>query len=221
MENLILEHRKAVVNNIQKSFEGDIEKAHVAGDTKVVNGKTLVYTEYAPNKFDWRVIKKKEGEKENIDEKYGVEKNTSSSYKQFKYFMPYPDNEDDLVKIIGASVKITEFDDVKLSVSDKKIGKVVGDMIYFNKYTDVDGKTKSDFDKKYEKLSSEAKREVNSVIKNVLDKVGKSGVNPEDVRLEKNDNGSWRLKRLDGRVISNISKHFISEKNARLVGWYI
>jgi len=32
MENLILEHRKRVAENIEKSFENNIEKAHNVGD---------------------------------------------------------------------------------------------------------------------------------------------------------------------------------------------
>lgn len=58
--NEILLHRRQVLNNINKSFgfEIDLEKAHNAGDLFYVNGKTYVYTEYAPGKFDWRVLKK-------------------------------------------------------------------------------------------------------------------------------------------------------------------
>lgn len=58
--NEILLHRRQVLNNINKSFgfEIDLEKAHNAGDLFYVNGKTYVYTEYAPGKFDWHVLKK-------------------------------------------------------------------------------------------------------------------------------------------------------------------
>jgi len=55
MENLIFEHRKRVAENIEKSFENNIEKARQVGDISS-DGKK-VWTEYAPGKFDWRVIK--------------------------------------------------------------------------------------------------------------------------------------------------------------------
>ena len=56
-------HRQAVRENIKKAFEvgftgnNDLEKAHQVGDLHP-NGK-LVWTEYAPGKFDWRVANKK------------------------------------------------------------------------------------------------------------------------------------------------------------------
>lgn len=62
MDN-ILQHRKAVQDNISKAFNNDInledylEKAHYVGDLFFQNGKTYMWTEYAPGKFDWHVVK--------------------------------------------------------------------------------------------------------------------------------------------------------------------
>ena len=54
----INKHRAAIANNIKKSFDIDIEKAHQVGDAHP-NGK-WVWTEYKPGKFDFRAIKKNE-----------------------------------------------------------------------------------------------------------------------------------------------------------------
>jgi len=48
-----------VAERLEKSFGVDIEKARIAGDTKVKDGKTYVWTEYAPGKFDWQISNKK------------------------------------------------------------------------------------------------------------------------------------------------------------------
>lgn len=66
MENLILEHRKRVAENIEKSFNGDldIEKAkHNVGDVDPTNPNYL-WTEYKPGKFDWR---KKDGKHKGVE----------------------------------------------------------------------------------------------------------------------------------------------------------
>lgn len=48
-------------DEVQKAEDTEIEKAkHTPGETKNVNGKTYVWTEYKPGKFDWQVQKKKE-----------------------------------------------------------------------------------------------------------------------------------------------------------------
>lgn len=58
-------HRQAVRENIEKAFEigftenNDLEKAHKVGDIHP-NGK-WVWTQLPSGKFDWRVIKKKDG----------------------------------------------------------------------------------------------------------------------------------------------------------------
>lgn len=44
---------------IFKAIDGDIEKAHAAGDVLYYNGKQYVWTEYKPGKFDWHVVNKK------------------------------------------------------------------------------------------------------------------------------------------------------------------
>lgn len=63
MDN-ILEHRKAIQDNIQKAFGVDItvdldalEKARFVGDLYFENGKTYIWTEYAPGKYDWHLVK--------------------------------------------------------------------------------------------------------------------------------------------------------------------
>lgn len=66
MEN-VLEHRRELVENLSKAFGVDIgpaydsqydflEKAYYEGDLLFNNGKTYVYTQYAPGKFDWHVL---------------------------------------------------------------------------------------------------------------------------------------------------------------------
>lgn len=59
INDIIQSKRRMVQGRIEKSFGIDIEKARMAGDTKVKDGKTYVWTEYTPNKFDWRVVEKK------------------------------------------------------------------------------------------------------------------------------------------------------------------
>lgn len=51
-------HRQAVIDNINKAFESELEKAHNVGDLFFQNGKTYVWTEYAHGKFDWHVLKR-------------------------------------------------------------------------------------------------------------------------------------------------------------------
>lgn len=60
----IQERRNAVEENIAKSFGETLEKAHAVGDISP-DGK-MVWTEYAPGKFDWHVRKKKEKTKLDI-----------------------------------------------------------------------------------------------------------------------------------------------------------
>lgn len=64
INDIIQSRRRMVQERIEKSFGVDIEKARMAGDTKVKDGKTYVWTEYAPGKFDWQIAKKKTSEKE-------------------------------------------------------------------------------------------------------------------------------------------------------------
>ena len=51
-------YRLECINNIEKSFnkDNDIEKARNVGDILHLNGKTYVWTEYKPGKFDWHVV---------------------------------------------------------------------------------------------------------------------------------------------------------------------
>lgn len=62
----IQKHRQAVQENIEKAFEigftgnEDLEKAHQVGDIHP-NGK-WVWTQLPSGKFDWRVIKNKQGD---------------------------------------------------------------------------------------------------------------------------------------------------------------
>lgn len=65
MINDILKHRQAVQENISKAFASNdndtdsaVEKARLVGDIVIVDGKPQVWTEYAPGKFDWHVVKK-------------------------------------------------------------------------------------------------------------------------------------------------------------------
>ena len=61
MNNDILKHRLAVMNNIEKSFndefENEIEKAYAVGDVLFLNNKQYVWTEYAQGKYDWHIVK--------------------------------------------------------------------------------------------------------------------------------------------------------------------
>ena len=45
--------------SLKSLIDIDIEKAHNVGDIIDYNGKSYVYTEYSPGKFDWHVIKNK------------------------------------------------------------------------------------------------------------------------------------------------------------------
>jgi hypothetical protein len=67
INDIISSHRRMVAECLKKSFGADIEKARVAGDISS-DGKK-VWTEYAPGKFDWRVIKKKEGKEKTASVK--------------------------------------------------------------------------------------------------------------------------------------------------------
>lgn len=66
----ILQHRRGVQDNINKAFgvdepsmemefalDIDLEKAHYVGDLFFQNGKTYMWTEFQPGKFDWRIVK--------------------------------------------------------------------------------------------------------------------------------------------------------------------
>ncbi len=63
--NTILEHRQALRDNLEKAFgvnnsiDPDVflEKARMVGDLYFENGKTYMWTEYAPGKFDWHIVK--------------------------------------------------------------------------------------------------------------------------------------------------------------------
>lgn len=67
MENEIFKHRQAVVDNIYKSFEDDIQKAHYHGEIHK-NGKWYWNSQAAGGKGDWRVIKKQKEVKEKPNE---------------------------------------------------------------------------------------------------------------------------------------------------------
>lgn len=67
INDIISSHRRMVAERLEKSFGNDIEKARAAGDISS-DGKK-VWTEYAPGKFDWRVIKKKEGKEKTASVK--------------------------------------------------------------------------------------------------------------------------------------------------------
>lgn len=61
----ILEHRKALRENLEKAFGVNdsvdpnalLEKARFVGDLYFENGKTYIWTEYAPGKYDWHLVK--------------------------------------------------------------------------------------------------------------------------------------------------------------------
>ena len=50
MQTIALQH----MNNIEKADEG-----RAVGETKQINGKTYIWTEYAPGKFDWHISEKR------------------------------------------------------------------------------------------------------------------------------------------------------------------
>lgn len=55
----IQNHRRDIERQISKGFGCDLEKARNVGDITVApDGKQYVWTEYAPGKYDWRVINK-------------------------------------------------------------------------------------------------------------------------------------------------------------------
>lgn len=68
IEEAIQSRRAAIISNIEKAFDAEIgssalpdflEKAYYEGDLLFLNGKTYVYTQYAPGKFDWHVLNPK------------------------------------------------------------------------------------------------------------------------------------------------------------------
>ena len=59
--DMLTEMRNIAIDHIV-----DIEKGggrHAVGEQKNINGKTYIWTEYAPGKFDWRPVKKNAAEK--------------------------------------------------------------------------------------------------------------------------------------------------------------
>ena len=72
--NDILEHRRGIVDNLNKAFgigdsiDGFFEKARYVGDILYYHGKRLIWTEYAPGRFDWRVAAPK-GSKKSVQGK--------------------------------------------------------------------------------------------------------------------------------------------------------
>ena len=60
MDNLIQKHRAYVAGQIEKSFDGEIEKAYAVGDTKDFNGRTYyVHALNAKGQPLWRLKEKK------------------------------------------------------------------------------------------------------------------------------------------------------------------
>ena len=70
----LFEHRRGIIENLEKAFGVDfggtpvgideallpfIEKAYHEGDLMLLDGKMHVYTQYAPGKFDWHVLNPK------------------------------------------------------------------------------------------------------------------------------------------------------------------
>ena len=111
IESVIRSARQAQVDRIYKSFanaeqvaqdEDGITKARVPGETKVKDGKTFVWTEYAPGKFDWQLdknSKKKplnkqsaETVKQNVKE--FVKKNSANLYEYFAHGAENVDADD-------------------------------------------------------------------------------------------------------------------------------
>ncbi len=85
MKNDILEHKKAVVENIYKSFGEniDIQKAHYHGEIHK-NGKWYWNSQAAGGKGDWRVIKKKPEKQTTDKEKTGRYKNAEEFIEALK-----------------------------------------------------------------------------------------------------------------------------------------
>lgn len=110
IESVIRLARQAQVDRIYKSFanadevtrdEDGITKARVPGETKVINGKTFVYTEYAPGKFDWQLAKnsKKKPLDKNKQNAETVKQNVANFVKKnsanlYEYLVHGADNVD-------------------------------------------------------------------------------------------------------------------------------
>lgn len=124
MKNDILEHKKAVVENIYKSFGEniDIQKAHYHGEIHK-NGKWYWNSNAAGGKGDWRVIKKKKGEaKKEPDVKTPpVTKNLSREDKIKKIAKEFLDsmhpNFDTLYKKYGFESSVNEYNRVRNEVA--------------------------------------------------------------------------------------------------------
>jgi len=68
-------HRRNIERQMCESFgyTEDIEKARVEGDIAMIEGVPKVYTQYAPGKFDWRVLNKKNIKKGvGVNGKHGI-----------------------------------------------------------------------------------------------------------------------------------------------------
>lgn len=124
MKNDILEHKKAVVENIYKSFGEniDIQKAHYHGEIHK-NGKWYWNSNAAGGKGDWRVIKKKKGEakKEPNVKTPPVTKNLSREDKIKKIAKEFLDsmhpNFDTLYKKYGFESSVNEYQQVRNEVA--------------------------------------------------------------------------------------------------------
>ena len=124
MKNDILEHKKAVVENIYKGFGEniDIQKAHYHGEIHK-NGKWYWNSNAAGGKGDWRVIKKKKGEaKKEPDVKTPpVTKNLSREDKIKKIAKEFLDsmhpNFDTLYKKYGFESSVNEYNRVRNEVA--------------------------------------------------------------------------------------------------------
>ena len=124
MKNDILEHKKAVVENIYKSFGEniDIQKAHYHGEIHK-NGKWYWNSNAAGGKGDWRVIKKKKGEaKKEPDVKTPpVTKNLSREDKIKKIAKEFLDSMhpifDTLYEKYGFESSVNEYNRVRNEVA--------------------------------------------------------------------------------------------------------
>ncbi len=84
MKNDILKHRQIVADNIRKSFEDNIEKAHVHGEIHP-NGKWYWNSQASGGKGDWRVIKNKEETRNDEDNSKDLNQPPNITVKQVFY----------------------------------------------------------------------------------------------------------------------------------------
>ncbi len=121
MENDVLNHKKAVTENIMKSFSTDIQKAHYHGEIHK-NGKWYWNSQAAGGKGDWRVIKNQgeQNRKTAATTPTPITNKTSQEdiKKLAKEFLDNPNpNFDTLYEKYGFETSVNEYNRVRNEVA--------------------------------------------------------------------------------------------------------